>query len=600
MKKKRSKSKIAIIFFNIFGFIFLISWNFFTLDLSSERLYSLSRASIKIAHNLNQSVDVQLYLPPDYKDLLPRHQRYLQRVVRLFQTYERIAEGNIRLSYYRPSIGNRDELKARSLGIAPAMKRYDQPVYLNAVFLSEINPKIIMNLDPDREKMLEFDISENLQNITAESRKKIALHSSLNILGGGLNKVDEWAVFKSLSRIFEVSYHDLESTISADFSALVLIHPMSLTKNQEYMIDQYLMNGGNLYIALDSFSRVSLTRRRINLLQGPNSDSRFSDIPILLKHWGLKYETMSIVGDQTLSQKEEDSNYPFIIQTNQDNINSEHAISSNISELLFAEASSFTWSQTEALTINEIVSLGPTSGAFKTELAYFLSADDLAGRFASDGQPRTIAAILSGRFTSAFSEPPEGLKDFDHTPQRNHDGHVVVVGDTDFLIDAYSVEKIPFYDRLNMRAINDNQTFFINAVEFLAGNQELLSIRTGNVIQNRFTFFDKLRQKKKSELSHRTKTITSDINNIQKTIDKIVRDNEYNINKNDEQVSQLGTLREKQSRLIEESREIKHESIKEIKLHMRLLEAFNLLFPTLLLGSIGFAVFRRQKKQSVR
>jgi len=54
---------------------------------------------------------------------------------------------------------------------------------------------------------------------------------------------------------------------------------------------------------------------------------------------------------------------------------------------------------------------------------------------------------------------------------------LIVVADTDWLFDDYSVRKMNFFGQTAAEPINDNLAFAANCLEFLSGSQDLISIR---------------------------------------------------------------------------------------------------------------------------
>ena len=90
--------------------------------------------------------------------------------------------------------------------------------------------------------------------------------------------------------------------------------------------------------------------------------------------------------------------------------------------------------------------------------------------------------MVTGNFRSAF---PEGApKDADGKPVAAESlkasakpGRLVVVADSDFLLDYYSLRRGTAYGQPVYEPINDNQAFVIGALETLAGSDDLVAVR---------------------------------------------------------------------------------------------------------------------------
>ena len=82
---------------------------------------------------------------------------------------------------------------------------------------------------------------------------------------------------------------------------LLLAHPRPLSDIQTYAVDQFVMRGGRVIAFLDPQSEVSLTA-------GPNGEplrgySEQSDMPVLMRQWGVRMLGDMIVADRKRAQR---------------------------------------------------------------------------------------------------------------------------------------------------------------------------------------------------------------------------------------------------------------------------------------------------------
>jgi ABC-type uncharacterized transport system involved in gliding motility auxiliary subunit len=127
----------------------------------------------------------------------------------------------------------------------------------------------------------------------------------------------------------------------------------------------------------------------------------------------------------------------------------------------------------------------------------------LRNQLKSDGVMHAVAVRLAGTFKTAFPEgapadppgPDGAKKPADPSPKApltSGTGAVVLIGDSDFLADSWSVRTSTIFGYQNTEAINDNIALLANTVEQLAGRSELIAIRSRGNSTRPFTVVDEL------------------------------------------------------------------------------------------------------------
>jgi ABC-type uncharacterized transport system involved in gliding motility auxiliary subunit len=104
--------------------------------------------------------------------------------------------------------------------------------------------------------------------------------------------------------------------------------------------------------------------------------------------------------------------------------------------------------------------------------------------FSLNKEPKILAALFSGNFISAFPlGAPKDDKKSDNQPKANHlkesakPGKLLVVADSDFLLDPFTVQQRRLNGQILIEEINDNLKFVISALESLGGSNDLVSLR---------------------------------------------------------------------------------------------------------------------------
>jgi ABC-type uncharacterized transport system involved in gliding motility auxiliary subunit len=91
---------------------------------------------------------------------------------------------------------------------------------------------------------------------------------------------------------------------------------------------------------------------------------------------------------------------------------------------------------------------------------------------------RTLAALIQGKLTTAFPDgPPLVAFDPGRLKEAKGTATLVVVADTDWLLDDFSIRKVNYFGTQAAEPLNDNLAFGGNTLDYLAGSQDLISIR---------------------------------------------------------------------------------------------------------------------------
>ena len=106
-----------------------------------------------------------------------------------------------------------------------------------------------------------------------------------------------------------------------------------------------------------------------------------------------------------------------------------------------------------------------------------LSPDQIDKQIIPSGQ-RTLAASLQGKFKTAFPDgPPLVAADSKQLKEITGNSTLIVVADTDWLLDDFSIRKFNYFGTQAAEPLNDNLAFGGNTLDWLAGSQDLISIR---------------------------------------------------------------------------------------------------------------------------
>ena len=148
----------------------------------------------------------------------------------------------------------------------------------------------------------------------------------------------------------------------------------------------------------------------------------------------------------------------------------EEPVVANLNELLFAEAGIFV-AEERSNFLKPIVFTGEQISMETRAMFDKKSTEELSLHFESRVQaPKIIVGRVSEKLPSPFLSQKGG--------DAKTSASLVLVGDTDWLYDGFSRAGVGSTAAALSRPINDNHNLFLNLVEFSAGSEDLLEIRS--------------------------------------------------------------------------------------------------------------------------
>lgn len=462
----------TVIFVAIIIFLNLVSISIFTrFDFTKGKIYALSKSSKESVRNLQDRLVVKAYfsknLPGEYADT----RRLVQDKLADYQAY---SKGKLRFEFIDPA--DEEELKkeAQQNGIFPASMRVIEndkfevrEVYMGLVFHYQGKKESIPLIQDTRG--LEYDITKTIKKITSAGLKKIAFFPTQpdpNQLQGYPQQMQgDYTTFQQLiSDNYELSQTDLDEPLQ-DVEALIFTGVEdSLSNQQLYNLDQYIMNGGHVLMFQD---RITAD------LQNQTAEPIRSNLFALLQHYGIKIKT-NLVADVECGQiniqqqrgffrMNTPVSYPFlplVNHTNQNNI-----IVKNVEQMQMVFVSEI--DTTSSLNYEPLLFSSNRSGLVSFPqldigIHQFMNKD-ISGMY-NEG-PYNIGGIFSGNFKSYFADNEEYP---DAIPETS-EAQIIVIPDSDFIKDNGAA------------GMKGNSEFALNAVDYLASESTLIEIRSREV-----------------------------------------------------------------------------------------------------------------------
>jgi ABC-type uncharacterized transport system involved in gliding motility auxiliary subunit len=478
------------------------------LDLTADRLYSVSDGTKNIVKGLKEPVNLYLFFSEPTATPIPQIKNHGVRVRELLETLVARSDGKLTLKVIDPQPFSEEEDRATELGISsvPVGASGDK-LYLGLAATNSTDGKeAIPYLDYQLEEQLEYDVAKLIQRLSTAKKPVIGWLSSLPMTGNfdmqSGRQSPPWVVYGQLEQLYTL--RTLEPTLTAigdDVDALVLVHPKALPPAALYAIDQFAMRGGHILAFVDPNSQADPAGADPNNPMAQMSADKSSNLDPLLAAWGIEYDPGQVVADLERG---------LVVPVREGEPPSQHIA------VLGLDASSMTkdvvTAKLDAVNMVTAGSLKPVAGT-KLKFEPLIHTSKQAGllpasRFAMLTDPSTlrdgfkpsgelvVAARVSGDATSAFaSGPPAGVAPSANALKASAKPlNVVVIADTDLLGDYTWVQTRNFFGQMIAQPFANNGELAWNAVDNLAGSADLISIRGRAAYSRPFDRVDALRR----------------------------------------------------------------------------------------------------------
>jgi ABC-2 type transport system permease protein len=305
---------------------------------------------------------------------------------------------------------------------------------------------------------------------------------------------------EQLSQDYTVEAVDLTTgRVPGDVDVLVVVAPQGMTDQERFAIDQYLMRGGAVVVAAGNYALAQQ-----QLPGGLSVEQLQENLDEMLASYGVSVgETMVLDpqnepfpvqtqrtagGMQVIEIEEVD--YPFFVDVRADGMSEDHPIVSNLPAITLHWVS--------PLSLDEAAQDGRDVEVLleSTDDAWLLARIDVQPNtqlypeygFPVEGEraSRPLAVAMRGTFESFFTDQPSPFEDAGTVTETvappagvvevsPETARLVVVGSNEFIDDV----MLDLSRSLSADRYLNNLQFMQNAVDWLAEDEDLLTIRSG-------------------------------------------------------------------------------------------------------------------------
>src|SRR3954466_8875862 len=179
------KKQLGTFFYSAIGVaavgLILIALNFIAgrahqrIDLTAEKAYTLSPGTKAILRKLDTPVQIRFYCTKNTTAMPAFLGTYAQRVEDLLAEYKQASKGKIEIQRLNPEPDSDAEDSARLDGVEGQQTRGGEHVYLGLSVAMLDQKQAIPFLTPDRERLLEYDVSRAIARVMTVDKPVIGV-----------------------------------------------------------------------------------------------------------------------------------------------------------------------------------------------------------------------------------------------------------------------------------------------------------------------------------------------------------------------------------------------------------------------------------------
>lgn len=529
MDKRRNKKRdlvnlvlsiTIIVLLNIIG-----SFVFERFDLTSEKRYTLSPATVEMLENLDDIVYVKVYLEGEFPAGFKRLRNETREMLDEFRAY---AGDNIEYEFINPS-ADPDKRKQDALfkqlyekGLNPtnlevksetgtssqviwpaALVTYKGREMPWQLLKQQIGVSSEGQLN-NSVQALEYELSNTIRKLSTIIKPRVAFVAG----HGELDSVQVASVWQGLNEYYEVEQVVLNNRLNAlterdtatgtarnSYKAIIIAKPdTAFSEQDKFIIDQFIMNGGKVLWALDpvytDIDSLKVNGFTMGLQNTLNLDDQLFKYGVRINsnlaldlQCGFVPINKGLAGQQPQWKMEPWLFIPLVMPA------SKHPIVNNLDLIKFEYASSIDTvgskgiKKTILLTTSKYTKM--VNAPTRIDLRMTTIKPD-ERQFRNPNQP--LAVLLEGEFESVFRNRPE-IKAFTEAKgtafrEKSNPTKMIVVSDGDVIrneVQRSTGQALELGYDMYTRQMYANKTFILNCMNYLTDDSGLLSVRAREV-----------------------------------------------------------------------------------------------------------------------
>ena len=481
-------------------------------DLTQNHLYTTAPGTRRILKSIREPINLYFFFSEKTAGQLPQIKTYGIRVREFLEELAARSNGSVRLHVVDPQPFSEDEDRASELGVrgVPVGASGAQLYFGLAGTNSTDGHAAIEFFDPGKEQFLEYDVVKLVYQLASPKKPVVAWLSTLP-MGPGFDPQsgqmrEPWVVYGQAQQLFDV--RPLESTatrIDPDVNVLVLVHPKGLSPATQFAIDQYALRGGHILAFVDPMSEADTSGSDPRNPMASMGADKSSHLAELLTAWGIKFDATQVVADRghalsvSMRQGAPPVEHLGVLGLDKSSFARDDVITAGLSNINVAVAGNLEPLKGAGAKFEPLLESSTDAELLPVErFRMLLDPASLHEGFKPSGLRYTLAARVTGDVHTAFpAGAPAGVTLPAGSAALKTSAHplsLVVIADTDLLADYLWVHQQEFFGQRLVQAWASNGDLVLNALDNLAGSDDLISVRGRATFTRPFERVDKLRR----------------------------------------------------------------------------------------------------------
>ncbi|MGQ9367745.1 GldG family protein [Azospirillum sp. ST 5-10] len=518
------------------------------LDLTADRLYTLSPGTVNVLAAVREPVTLRLYFSERLAGEVPALRTYGQRVRELLEEYAGRSDGRVRLEIVDPEPWSEAEERAVEAGVTgvPLDRSSGRQIYFGLVGTNSTDgQEVIPFFQQEREAFLEYDLTRLVHALAAPKRPVVGVLTAmpLEFGPGGMAAAlrggsQPYAVLSALRMLFDVRMLPPDAAaVGDDVDVLMVARPKDLPPRTLYAIDQFVMKGGRAVFFVDPWAESDLDA-------GPGGmpdpvTGRTAALPTLFDAWGIAMDPSTFVADPlraiAVSTGRRTVPYPAWLSLTDEDRDRNDVVTADLGTVNVASAGSLALKEGGTATLTPLMTSSPAGQLVPVmRLLGPPEPEKLTAALGAEGSRRVLAARVSGTLASAFPDGPPKAEDAqgdaaeggggerpgaaEHLARSREPANLIVVADSDLLEDRFWVDDQRMLGQPTAMPFAGNGDFVVNAVENLSGSADLISLRGRAGSRRPFTLVQDLRRAANQAMLVREQELENELKETEKRI----------------------------------------------------------------------------------
>ena len=507
----------VILFFavNLFSDVWFSSAR---LDLTENGLYTVNQGTKNTLRAIPEPITLKFFFSERASVKYAGVRAYGARVRDLLREYANLSGGKIRLEVIDPEPLSEQEDIAVAQGVTGAPTPAGEKIYFGLVGTNQVNGRAVIPFFlEDREKYVEYDITNLIYNLIREKKPKIGIVSNLPFdtgTGGMMEAMQgrsrSFMIYEEVLQSFDTQFLEQDfDRVPADIDVVMIAHPKPLNDKTQYALDQFIMRGGRALVFLDPWSEIAQAPATPTgqPLDGATQASTGS-IDKLMQSWGVAIDGNHIIGllhrAQPVQFGDQVVNYYAWAGLKRQDIDRMDLVTGDLTDINLGTMGAITQLKGATTTLTPLIR--PIDEGMQIDVAKVKGSPnpaELARDWETSNENYTIAARITGPVKSAFAAPPPvappapGMKPPEplpaHLKESKGPANIILVADTDIFNDSFWVQTQELQGQRVAVPVAHNAAFVLNAIENLSGSSDLISLRSRGTSRRSFTVVENIR-----------------------------------------------------------------------------------------------------------